>query len=71
MVARGAWGRPEEHDVATQQASGPIDQITLQVVNNHLVTTCREMGVAMLVVSFLVLLMINLLQRWHMARTAG
>jgi sulfate transport system permease protein len=28
-------------------------------------------GVAMLVVSFLVLLMINLLQRWHMARTAG
>src|SRR5207247_70894 len=47
MVARGAWGRPEEQVVATEQTSGPIDQITLQVVNNHLVTTCREMGVAM------------------------
>jgi N-methylhydantoinase B len=24
-----------------------VDQVTLQVVNNHMVTTCREMGIAM------------------------
>jgi len=29
------------------EASQTIDQVTLQVVNNHLVTTCREMGIAM------------------------
>lgn len=27
--------------------SESVDQVTLQVVNNHMVTTCREMGVAM------------------------
>lgn len=27
--------------------SAAVDQITLQVVNNHMVTTCREMGIAM------------------------
>ena len=28
-------------------ATAPIDQVTLQVVNNYLVTTAREMGIAM------------------------
>src|SRR5205823_14444303 len=33
--------------MATRPGPEIIDQITLQVVNNHMVTTCREMGIAM------------------------
>lgn len=33
--------------VAVSPASEAIDQVTLQVVNNYLVTTAREMGIAM------------------------
>jgi N-methylhydantoinase B len=33
--------------MSVKDAKGQIDQVTLQVVNNYLVTTAREMGIAM------------------------
>jgi N-methylhydantoinase B len=33
--------------MATKDTDRQIDQVTLQVVNNHLITTAREMGIAM------------------------
>ena len=34
------------------QTEKPIDSVTLTIINNYLVNTCREMGLAMMKTSY-------------------